>query len=39
MASEFTDTMTPNWPASGNGATTRLFRIGRLGRAVPEPVR
>jgi hypothetical protein len=29
----------PNQPASGNGAVASLFRIQRLGRAVPEPIR
>jgi hypothetical protein len=28
-----------NHPASGNGATTSLFHVGRLMSAVPEPVR
>jgi hypothetical protein len=34
--------MSDNWPnpaASGNGAMASLFLIGRLGRAVPEPIR
>jgi hypothetical protein len=26
----------PNQPASGNGATTVLFHVGALRRAVPE---
>ena len=28
-----------NYPASGNGATTVLFDVGRSCRAVPEPGR
>jgi len=30
---------TPNPAASGNGAITILFHVGRLVRAVPEPQR
>lgn len=28
-----------NHAASGNGAVAPLFHTGRLGRAVPEPIR
>jgi hypothetical protein len=29
----------PNPAASGNGAMASIFHIGRLGCAVPEPIR